>query len=364
MKWAFILGTRPEIIKFSPLVDEARRQGREFFTIHTGQHYDYGMDAVFFKELRLPAPRYALGIGSARAAPQLGAIVVKTDEILTREKPELAFVLGDTNTTLGGALAAAKCDGTKLVHIEAGCRSFNRRMPEESNRIVADHLADMLFAPTPTAVANLAREGLTQAVFLSGSTGIEACLRNAEIARKDEGKTLQEFNVKSGEYVVATIHRAENTTPASLQSIVGALNQLSERMPIVFPVHPRTRKALDENGIKTASGVMASGPVGYLRFLSLIANARMVLTDSGGAQEDCAALKVPCITLREETEWVETVQSGANVLAGISTAGIVKTAERLLENPADEARMRAAPSYWPEAPARTIIERLGEQTTW
>jgi UDP-N-acetylglucosamine 2-epimerase (non-hydrolysing) len=281
---------------------------------------------VFFKELGIPEPDYNLGIGSGSHGEQTGKMLVEIEKVLLKEKPDLVLVYGDTNSTIAGSLAAAKLY-IKVAHVEAGLRSFNRGMPEELNRIVTDHLSDLLFCPTKTAVENLKREGITKGVFNTGDVMYDATLVFSRQLTVDRNKTiLGKFGLNPKEYLYATVHRAENTDNLeNLKNIISAFAESGEK--IVFPIHPRTEKAIRQLGIKVGSNVRLIEPVGYLDNLVLIENAKKVLTDSGGIQKEAYFLKIPCITLRKETEWVETVKDGWNVLVGVDKTKIQKAIE-------------------------------------
>lgn len=311
-----VVGARPQFIKASPVM-KSLAAGFEERLVHTGQHYDVDMSDVFFEELGIPAPDFTLGVGSHSHARQTGEMMEKLEDVLLDQKPDMVLVYGDTNSTLAGALAAAKLNIT-LAHVEAGLRSFNMAMPEEVNRVVADRVSDVLFAPTETAVSNLAREGITSGVELVGDVMVDALLDHSEKADRRSG-ILGTLGLRRREYVVATVHRAGNTDdPASLARIVDVL--CSSPVRVLFPVHPRTREALKRHGLEArlqgASQVRSVNPLGYLEMLVLMKNARSVLTDSGGMQKEAYILGVPCITLRKETEWIETVQDGWNLLVG------------------------------------------------
>ncbi len=338
MKIVTIVGARPQFIKAAPVSRELRKQHTEVL-VHTGQHYDENMSAVFFRELEIPEPDCNLGIGSGSHGQQTGAMLGGIEAVLIAEQPDWVLVYGDTNSTLAGALAAAKLH-IKVAHVEAGLRSFNRRMPEEVNRVLTDHVSDMLFCPTQTAVKNLAREGLTQGVHLVGDVMHEALLWAAERARTQSVILDRLVLMKKG-FLLATVHRAENTDdPVRLRAIVEALVSLDD--PIVFPIHPRTRKALDRLEFPTLpSRVKVIEPVGYLDMVHLEQSARTIMTDSGGIQKEAYWLGVPCVTLRDETEWVETVESGWNVLVGADTERIVGAAK---ENPKKVYNARPLPA--------------------
>lgn len=320
MKIVSIVGARPQFIKCAPLSRELRKQHQEVL-VHTGQHYDYLMNKVFFDELDIPAPDYNLEVGSGSHGVQTGEMLKKIEAVLMSETPDLVLVYGDTNSTLAGALAAVKMH-IKTAHVEAGLRSFDRAMPEEINRVVADHCSDWLFCPTQTAVDNLAKEGITRGVYLTGDVMVDASLYAGE--RAESSDILEKLNLKSKQYILATVHRASNTdNKENLENIVNAFCRLKET--VVFPLHPRTEKQLRVFGLydKLAQCVKLIEPLGYLEFTKLLNHASKILTDSGGVQKEAYIYKVPCITLRDNTEWVETVQDGWNVLAGTNMEKIV-----------------------------------------
>ncbi|AAL80918.1 UDP-N-acetylglucosamine 2-epimerase (non-hydrolyzing) [Pyrococcus furiosus DSM 3638] len=324
MKIATIVGARPQFIKMAPVSRELRKYFEEV-VIHTGQHYDYEMDRIFFEQLNIPEPDYNLGVGSGSHGYQIGEMLKKIEEVLIKEKPDLVMVFGDTNSTLAGALAAAKLK-IKVAHVEAGLRSFDKSMPEEINRILTDHVSDYLFAPTETAVKNLYNEGIRNGVYLTGDVMLDALLYNVKIAERCS-EILNKLGLKPKEFCLATVHRAENTDNLErLKNIIDAFVECKET--IVFPVHPRTEKVLKAYGLydslKKAENVILIKPVGYLDMLMLEKNAKKILTDSGGVQKEAYFLKVPCITLRERTEWVETVEDGWNVLVGADKEKILR----------------------------------------
>lgn len=346
MKIVSIIGVRPESIQCAPLLRELRNQHWTVI-VHTGQHYDYEMYRVFFDELEIPQPDYHLGVGSGTHAYQTGEMLRRIEGVLTKEKPDLVLVYGDTNSTLAGALSAAKLQ-IKVGHVEAGMRSFDKSMPEEINRVLTDHCSDYLFCPTQTAVDNLKRENITKGVFLTGDVMVDTLSHNKEIAERS--RILGSLNLESKQYLVATIHRASNTDNRhNLENIVNALCELDEK--IVFPLHPRTKKFLKGYGLYDRLGekVKLTEPLGYIEFLKLLNHARKVLTDSGGIQKEAYILKVPCITLRDNTEWVETLEGGWNVLAGTDKKNILQSVSN--SNPLEDQ-----PGIFGEGAAKMIAE--------
>ncbi len=321
-----IIGARPQFIKAKPVIDEFKKKKIGHLLVHTGQHYDYEMSKVFFEELGIDEPDYNLGVGSHMPGRQTGIMTERIETVLSKEAPGLVMVYGDTNSTLAGALAAAKL-AIPVAHVEAGLRSFDRAMPEEINRVLTDHVSEVLFCPTRTAVRNLAAEGVKSGVFLTGDTMYDAILRSIKSAARRSG-VLPDLGLEPKGYILATIHRQSNADCISnLRKIFAAFARIKEG--IVLPLHPRTGANLKRYGIKIPKNVMAMKPVGYLDMLMLEKNARLIMTDSGGVQKESYWLEVPCVTLRTETEWVETVVSGWNVLAGCDTRRIVRSLKRL-----------------------------------
>ncbi|MGQ9550768.1 MAG: non-hydrolyzing UDP-N-acetylglucosamine 2-epimerase [Roseiflexus sp.] len=317
-----IVGARPQFIKAAAISRILRQRHREVL-VHTGQHYDAGMSAIFFQELDIPEPDVNLAVGSASHGAQTGAMLTKIEAVLLAERPDWVLVYGDTNSTLAGALAAAKLH-IPVAHVEAGLRSFNRAMPEEINRVLVDHISALLLCPSQTAIDNLAREGITRGVTPVGDVMADVL----RLAIEQADTSLPDISgVASNAYALATVHRAENTDdPARLRGILTALSSLD--MPVIFPVHPRTRRAIASVGWTPPGKVRLIEPVGYLSMVALMRHARVVLTDSGGVQKEAYWLGVPCVTLREETEWVETVTHGWNTLTGADPERIVAAASR------------------------------------
>lgn len=345
-----VLGARPQFIKAAPVSAALAAVALEEIVVHTGQHYDERMSELFFDELGLRRPTHHLGVGSGPHGQQTAAMLVGLEEVIGMERPDALMVYGDTNSTLAGALAAAKLH-VPVVHVEAGLRSFNRRMPEEVNRVVTDHLATLLFAPTPSAVELLEAEGIEAGVHLVGDVMFDATLH---FARRVEGRErlFTELDLATGEYVLATIHRAENTdSPERLETILAALTRIGEKLAVVFPVHPRTRAAM---GDRSVEGVRLIEPVGYGEMVHLEAGASVIVTDSGGVQKEAFFHRVPCVTVRTETEWTELVELGWNRLAPPDST------DRIVEAVADAVGSRgedAAPYGDGEAAARvaTVI---------
>jgi len=325
MKISIVLGTRPEIIKFSPVIRECERLGLDYFILHTGQHYSYNMDRVFFEQLELPEAKFNLDVGSGSHGEQTGKMLIGIEDVLRREVPDVVLVEGDTNTVLAGALAAVKL-GIAVGHVEAGLRSYDREMPEEINRVLADHCSDLLFAPTEKSRRILLGEGIAEEkVFVTGNTVVDAVCQNLEIAKR-KVNVCEGLGVDDGGYFLATVHRQENVdNEGRFRGILKGLELVREEFgfPVVYPIHPRAEKQLKIFNIEV-NGVKIVEPLDYLSFLQLESNARLVLTDSGGVQEEACILGVPCVTLRYNTERPETLDVGANVLAGTDPLEIVK----------------------------------------
>lgn len=310
MKIVQIVGARPQFVKLAPLSRELRKAHQEII-IHSGQHYDIQMNEVFFRDMEIPNPDYNLSIGSGTQGVQTGEILAAIEPVLIKEQPDLVIVYGDTNTTLAGALAAAKL-GIKTAHVEACLRSFNRSMPEEINRIVTDHISDILLAPTDMAVANAAKEGLSEKCHLVGDIMVDSLAFGLEKAAR-ESNVLSELQLKDTDFSLLTLHRPYNVdNPDNLYHILSRLDTLGRL--IIFPVHPRTRNILQNMPNSEFSNIRYIQPQAYLDFLYLMQHAQMILSDSGGIQKEAYILSKPCVTLRYETEWVETVSSGWNLL--------------------------------------------------
>ncbi len=320
-----VVGARPQFIKAAPVSRALRAEGLSEILVHTGQHYDENMSAIFFEELNIPEPDANLGIGSGPHGWQTGQMLIGIEKILQREKPAWVLVYGDTNSTLAGALAAIKLH-IPVAHVEAGLRSFNRSMPEEHNRVLTDHTADLLFCPTQIAVDNLAREGITAGVHVVGDVMYDAVKYNADLA-KQRSNVMERMHLRSQDYILVTVHRPRNTdNSARLLTILQALEAIGKEIPIILPAHPRTHQAMARLGYQADPHLRIIDPVGYLDMLMLEQNARLIVTDSGGVQKEAYFFAVPCLTLREETEWVETVEAGWNRLVGADRATIIEAA--------------------------------------
>lgn len=313
MRIISIVGARPQFIKLAPLTKKLRRYHNEKI-IHTGQHFDQNMSDFFFKDLSLPTPDFHIGISTGSHAQQTANILFETEKYLIKEKPDVIIVFGDTNTTLAGSLAASKLH-IPIIHIEAGLRSFNKKMPEEINRVVTDHISDYLFAPTKTAVKNLKEEGLYKKTFLTGDVMVESIKMIFKKAARNI-RIIDTLDLRAKDFSLLTLHRPYNVDdPLRLSFLLKNLNQLDQ--PTIFPIHPRTRKSLNaiEGDYKSLyRNISFIEPLGYLDFITLQSKANRIITDSGGMQKEAYILKKPCITLRTETEWVETVESGWNLL--------------------------------------------------
>lgn len=322
MKILSIIGARPQFIKCAPLSRQLRKKHEEII-VHTGQHYDQNMSDVFFKELNIPIPDYNLGIGSATHAEQTGRMLVDIEKLLLKEEPDIVLVYGDTNSTLAGSLAASKLQ-IPVAHVEAGLRSFDKSMPEEINRILTDNVSEIMFCPTETSVRNLKNEGITEGVHKVGDVMVDALNYNIQIA-KERSNIIEKLGLSEKDFIVATVHRASNTdTIENLSSIVNAF--CSVNVNIVFPVHPRTEKYLRQYGLwrRLCQYVQVISPVGYLDMLKLMSESTKIITDSGGIQKEAYMLGIPCITMRENTEWVETVEDGWNLLVGTECNKIIE----------------------------------------
>ena len=340
MKLLTVVGARPQFIKAS-VVSQALKPVCSEVIVHTGQHYDRNMSAVFFEELGIPKPAYNLGVGSGTHGSQTGEMLMKIEDVIFDEKPDILLVYGDTNSTLAGALAASKLH-IPVAHVEAGLRSYNMHMPEEQNRVLTDHISSWLFCPTKTAAANLRKENVTRGVDISGDVMLDSVLHFLKLAQGNPEKTAiyGQLGITPKKYRLATLHRAE-TTDGGIEAIMRIFDAFEKLpQPVVIPIHPRTRplaqQAIAKRGYRN---IHLISPVGYLEMLLLTSGACQVLTDSGGLQKEAWFMEVPCVTLRRETEWVETLAGGWNVLASLETDDIYEKAMRTVPDPA--ARLEA-----------------------
>jgi UDP-N-acetylglucosamine 2-epimerase (non-hydrolysing) len=333
MKMAVVLGTRPEIIKMSPIIRELQKRRIDFFILHTGQHYSYNLDKVFIEQLKLPPAAHNLEVGSGSHAEQTGKILTGAEKAFQKENPDIVLVEGDTNSTLAAALAAVKLH-IRVGHIEAGLRSYDRNMPEEINRVLVDHCSDFLFVPTTASGAILQGEGIpSEKIYVTGNTIVDAVNQNLKISRS-KLSIIEKLGVIYKDYILVTIHRQENVDyRARFASILEGVIKLTsaQNMTAVYPVHPRARKMMTEFRLRPRSDrLVLIEPLDFLEFLLLESNARLILTDSGGVQEEACILRVPCVTLRDNTERPETIQVGANILAGTVPDKIVESAQIML----------------------------------
>lgn len=344
LKIAVIIGTRPEIIKMAPIIDEMEKRNVQYTLIHTGQHYDHEMSDQFFLDLELRKPDYNIGVGSGSHGEQTAIMIKGIEEVLVNEKPDLVLVQGDTNAVLSGAIVASKLH-IPVGHVEAGLRSYDKSMPEEINREVADVCSRMFFVPTEESALNLLFGGINpKDIFITGNTIVDACMRNLKIAKK---KSEIPFKINKDDIILTlTMHRAENVdNPIRLQNIVDALMELDE-VVIIFPTHPRTLKNLKKHNLlekmENANHIKMIKPVGYFDFLLLLSKSKFIMTDSGGIQEEAITLNIPCATLRYNTERPETVKAGGNVLVGAEKDKIVDTVKEILNNPEIYSKMSEA----------------------
>lgn len=333
MKIITVIGARPQFIKAAAVSNKLRKNHEEVL-VHTGQHYDNNMSDIFFDELGIPKPNYNLNIGSGNHGYQTGNMLIELESLYLKEKPDLVLVYGDTNSTLAGALAASKLL-IPIAHIEAGLRSFNMKMPEEQNRVLTDHISKYLFAPTDTAIKNLKNENITENVFNTGDVMFDAIKLFKEKAL-ETSTVLIDNNISPNEYILSTIHRAENTNDINrLKNIINALNECEKN--IVLPLHPRTHKFIKDYGLTINDNIKIIAPVGYLDMINLENNSQKIVTDSGGVQKEAYFLQKPCITMRDETEWIETVENGWNIVVGSNKEKILDSIINF--NPKGEQKM-------------------------
>jgi len=362
MKIINVVGARPNFMKIAPLMAAQKESGRiEPILVHTGQHYDERMSDLFFRQLGIPEPDVNLGVGSASHAVQTAEIMKAFEPVVLERKPDAVLVVGDVNSTIACGLVAVKL-GVKLIHVEAGLRSFDRSMPEEINRILTDAISDLLFCTEKSGVENLRREGIPDdKIFLVGNVMIDSLMANKEKAEKS--RILDELNIKPNSYAVLTLHRPSNVdNPVVFGRILDAIEVIQSDMPVIFPIHPRTQKNIAGSELARKIDSMRSlrltEPLGYLDFLKLMSNARLVLTDSGGIQEETTILKVPCITLRENTERPITVEAGSNILAGTTTDKIIAAYRKTIGNSNREIK---TPPLWDGHAAERIVKVLLEK---
>ena len=375
MKIVLVAGARPNFMKIAPILRAIEKhnasESKNFIEpvlVHTGQHYDYEMSKVFFEDLELPEPDIHLGIGSGSHAEQTGKVLIEFEKVLIERKPDLALVVGDVNSTLAAALAAVKLH-IPVAHVEAGLRSFDREMPEEINRLLTDAISDYLFTPSPDADENLKNEGISkEKIFLVGNVMVDSLLFNKDIAARSE--ILSRLGLQRGEYALLTLHRPGNVDCRNnLSKISLALMDVSQRIPIIFPCHPRTSKNINQYGLGkyfkvvdggasgnlNANGVHLIHPLGYLDFLQLMINCKFVMTDSGGIQEETTVLNIPCLTLRNTTERPITISEGTNILVGNNILKIVNEAFEILDG---SGKRGSRPQLWDGGAGDRIVEIL------
>ncbi len=356
------VGARPNFVKIAPILRAFRRYpGIEAALVHTGQHYDRALSDAFFRDLKIPRPAVELGIGSGSHAWQTGKIMEAFEEYLLKKRPDLVLVVGDVNSTLACALAAVKLH-VPVAHVEAGLRSFNRRMPEETNRLLTDQISDYLFITSREAALNLRREGVEpKKIFFVGNVMIDSLRRAVPLARK-RSRVLKDLGLRPRGYAVLTLHRPESTDDrGTLRRAIGAVAAASALVPVVYPVHPRTEKKIGEFGLAgalRAARVRTIPPLGYLDFLHLMLNARLVLTDSGGIQEETTVLEIPCLTLRNETERPVTVTEGTNVVVGLEAGRVARETEKILKGRGKRGKI---PRLWDGKAAGRIAKIIREK---
>ena len=359
MKICNVVAARPNFMKMAPVVLEMNRRGIEQYLVHTGQHYDANMSDVFFEELGMPRPDVYLGVGSGSHAAQTAAVLTAFETTCLQRKPDMVIVAGDVNSTVAAALASTKL-GIPVAHVEAGLRSYDRDMPEEINRVLTDHMSDLLFATEEAGVENLRREGIQgDKVKLVGNCMVDSLLSHLD---KAVGlKPWENYGQSSGGYGLLTLHRPSNVDHAdALESLLKTLNRISRRLPMIFPVHPRTRLRILNSGMQLADTIRLVEPLPYLTFIGLMAKSRCVLTDSGGIQEETTALGVPCLTLRENTERPVTITQGTNKLVGTDSEAIVKNLDRILRG---DLALGVRPPLWDGQAAGRIVDAVVDHLT-
>lgn len=351
-----VVGARPNFMKVAPMAREFSKHQDEFehLIVHTGQHYDDNMSKVFFDELEIPRPDINLEVGSGSHGEQTGRVMIEFEKVCLKEKPDLVLVYGDVNSTIAAALVAVKLN-IKVGHIESGLRSFDRTMPEEINRVLTDAISDYLFTPSPDADENLVKEGVSkEKVYMVGDIMVDSLLFNKQKATKLN--VLSSFNLQPKQYAVLTLHRPSNVdSRENMGKIFSALKVISEKIPVVFPVHPRAEKKMREFGICASGGIKAVPPLGYLEFLSLMMNCKFMLTDSGGIQEETTVLGIPCLTLRDTTERPVTLTHGTNTLVWNDTEKIISEADKILSGAGKEG---GCPELWDGRTAGRIVRAL------
>lgn len=362
VKIIIIAGARPNFIKVWPVLNVIKKYSRiSHILVNTGQHYDFGMSKIFFQGLKIEKPKYNLGIGSGTNAYQTGTAMIELEKIFINEKPDLVMVFGDVNSTLAGALAASKLH-IPIAHVESGLRSGDFYMPEEVNRVIADHISNFLFCTEPSAVKNLALEGISKdKVFYVGNVMIDT-LKNLK-NRSQKSKILKKLGLEKKKYCLLTLHRQENVDDQEIfENILGAIGDIQRKIKIVYPIHPRSEKIINKIGpqkiIKEFKNLIIIKPVGYLDMIFLTQNSKMVLTDSGGLQEETTFLGVPCLTIRKSTERPITVEIGTNKIVGINKNVIVKEANKIIEN---AVKNRKIPKYWDGKTAERIIRLINNK---
>jgi UDP-N-acetylglucosamine 2-epimerase (non-hydrolysing) len=354
MKVINVVGARPNFMKIAPIVEAMKAApGIESVLVHTGQHYDEGMSDVFFRDLGIPVPDIHLGVGSGSHAEQTARVMVEFEKVCLDRKPDLVVVVGDVNSTMACSIVCAKLP-IRVAHVEAGLRSFDRAMPEEINRLVTDALADLLFTTSRDADENLKREGVDpKKIYFVGNVMIDTLMKHR--ARAESLDMMGRHNVQKGHFALVTLHRPSNVDDdATLRDILDALKQIAARMPVIFPIHPRTRKRVQEFGLNL-DGIQAVEPLGYLEFLNLMSNAAVVLTDSGGLQEETTILRIPCLTLRHNTERPVTIDHGTNIMVGPDKTRILAAFHRIRSG---EWKPGGPPELWDGKAAKRIVESI------
>jgi len=361
MKILSVVGARPNFIKLGALISEIRKHDIAHILVHTGQHYDKKMSKLFFDDLGLPKPDINLNVGSGSYGGQIGNIIAKLEKVLIEKKPDLVVVVGDVNSTFAGALIAKQL-GFKVAHVEAGLRSFDLAMPEEINRMLTDRISDFLFTTEESGNTNLLSEGVDKdKIFFVGNVMIDTLLKHKK--KSDKSKILKRLNIKKSSYCVLTMHRPSNVDEKeNFENIISILDEIQKRIKIIFPVHPRTKKNilllnLDKK-VKNMKNLIITEPLGYLDFLCLISNARFVITDSGGIQEETTVLNVPCITIRDNTERPVTVEQGTNMLVSTDKGKIIDTCNRVLKGASFKAKI---PKFWDGKAAQRVVKVILEK---